>query len=434
MWYTIHSRWLFFLLLLPALALNAQPKTNSPYSRLGLGDPMPLYFANQAAWGGLTAGFRDVHHLNIQNPASLGFLKSTSFESGLFARYAALQGDNESANVWAGNLSYLALGFPLINPINENLEKKEAPIHWGMAIALSPFTNIGYNIQTTEISAIEDTTTNNFRGTGGTYILQWSNGVRWKNLSVGLTLGYFFGNINNDREVIFNDLGVAYQNLFKDAISLRGLTWNAGVQYDLALGEDRRLIIGVSGHSATAFTANSNNFYRGINFSYPDTDTAVNVRDVAGEGRLPAEFSAGAVYEKGTRWRLGLEYAQAGWSEYTNEAREETLSDTRRIAFGVQFAPDITSYNQYLRRIRYRAGFYYQTDPRSTETLQLTQYAMTLGAGLPVVLPRQQASYVNAAVELGQFGSPENLREWYIRLTVGFTLNDDSWFFKRKFF
>jgi len=42
-------------------------------------------------------------------------------------------------------------------------------------------------------------------------------------------------------------------------------------------------------------------------------------------------------------------------------------------------------------------------------------------------------SWVNVALELGRTAPPEGLKETWMRLTFGFTLNDNSWFFKRKF-
>ena len=40
---------------------------------------------------------------------------------------------------------------------------------------------------------------------------------------------------------------------------------------------------------------------------------------------------------------------------------------------------------------------------------------------------------MNLSFELGQMGVADVLQERYVKLTVGFTLNDNSWFFKRKF-
>jgi hypothetical protein len=67
-------------------ALAQQPRLNSPYSRYGLGDSYNQYFANQAGWGGQTAAYHDPFHLNLENPASLSFLRTTAFETGMFAK------------------------------------------------------------------------------------------------------------------------------------------------------------------------------------------------------------------------------------------------------------------------------------------------------------------------------------------------------------
>jgi hypothetical protein len=58
---------------------------------------------------------------------------------------------------------------------------------------------------------------------------------------------------------------------------------------------------------------------------------------------------------------------------------------------------------------------------------------ITIGAGFPLVLPRQQVSFVNLAIQMGTIGDPSILRERFIKLNLGFTLNDNTWFYKRKF-
>ena len=65
--------------------------------------------------------------------------------------------------------------------------------------------------------------------------------------------------------------------------------------------------------------------------------------------------------------------------------------------------------------------------------VQLEQYGFTLGLGMPVVAPRQTTSYIHLGIELGRFGTSDVLQENYARINLGFTLNDNSWFFKRKF-
>ena len=423
--------------------LWAQPKDNAPYSRLGLGDLVSEAMVSQIGLGGWGAAYNDPYHLNLLNPASFAFLKSTAYDVGMYAKYARLKGGDEAANIWSGNLAYLALGFTLKNPINESLEPKVSPFRWGMGFALTPYSNVGYDIQTTEALQGTDSTLNSFKGSGGTYKLTWSNGWKYKDWALGLNLSYFFGKINYERQVIFEDIGISYQTLFDDATSVSGLTWNLGTQYTFRFKEmnddgekvfsGNRLVLGATAHTPGSFQTNSSRLYRAYNFSYPDIDTVVYETGVIESGRLPLEWSAGFMYELKNKWRMGAEYRASSWSQYENEAKPETLVNTWRVSGGVEYTPDMNSYNKYAKRIRYQFGLFYQTDPRGVTT-ELTNYGLTLGAGLPILLPRQQISFVHLAVEMGYFGAPTELRETYCRLSASFTLNDNSWFFKRKFF
>ena len=93
------------LFCLTAFAAWAQPKQNSPYSRFGIGDPLTQSFVHQTAMGSQFAAFHDPYHLNLQNPASYAFLRSTAFETGLFAKYSHLKSSTATENNWTGNLS-----------------------------------------------------------------------------------------------------------------------------------------------------------------------------------------------------------------------------------------------------------------------------------------------------------------------------------------
>jgi tetrahydromethanopterin S-methyltransferase subunit F len=107
--------------------------------------------------------------------------------------------------------------------------------------------------------------------------------------------------------------------------------------------------------------------------------------------------------------------------------------DSWRLSIGGEFIPDIISYNNYFERIRYRAGFFTGTDPRSVQGQQLNFTGLTLGLGLPIIMPRQMVSFVDIGFEFGQYGVKNILTEKYFNFTLGLTLNDNSWFFKRKF-
>lgn len=418
------------------------PKGNSPYSRFGLGDLVSQHLAAAGGMAGLSAAFNDPYHLNLQNPASLASLQSTAFEVGLYGKFAHLEDQNNNTNLWTGNLNYLALGFPLVNPISRVLDQSRSPWNVGMALSLQPFSTVAYDIraQVQQPGDLE-LTTNIFKGSGGTYRLNWGTGVKHKNFAAGINLGYFFGKLTNNLRVEFDSLDLAYSTEINNETSVTGFIWDVGVQYTLEFGKigknqnaRQRLTIGAYGNSATNFNTNYSLLFIRNNF-YTPVDTLTNTVDQRGKGTLPAQWTAGIVYEQPNKLKLGAEYSTASWSNYKNEGKEESISfsDANRMAFGLEWIPDFNSYNDYFSRVRYRAGFVYATDPRSIAGEQLKQYSVTIGAGFPIVLPRQQLSFINLSVEGGQFGLPDSVRENFVRITFGFTLNDNTWFLKRKF-
>ncbi len=430
---------------------NNPPKDNSPYSRYGLGDLSDQNNAASEAMGGLSATYHDIFHLNVQNPASFSFLKSTAFEVGLYGKYAQLKKGNTTGEVWSGNLRYMALGFPLTNPINEILNRRRPSNYaWGMGFSLLPFSTVGYDVQSTNYLPGIGNYTYRYFGKGGTYKVQWSNSVKYKDLAFGANLGYFFGKSTNERDVYFNDFDNSYLDNLVDNTSVGGVTWNAGVLYDHnfkkkndageIVNNGKRITFGVHGNSATSFRTNSDKLYKRVNTKYianstglSITDTILVANEARGNGKLPFEISAGIGYEVVNKFRLAANYSFGAWSGYRNDAKPETLKNGWRASVGGEYTPDYISYNSYLKRIHYRFGAFYTQDPRVYANQQLTNYGITFGFGLPIVLPRQQTSFVNLSFEIGKQGIPNELQSTYGKMTVGFTLNDNSWFYKQKF-
>lgn len=418
------------------------PKNNSPLSRFGLGDPLDQYVAGFGGMAGLSAAINDPYQLNLLNPASLPHLISTSFEVGLYAKYAGLKSEDKTAGVWSGNLQYMALGFPLKNPINKSLDRKTSKWDLGMSLALSPYTLVGYDVLTQQFDPDFGTATTALKGNGGTYKLAWGNGIKYKGFSVGVNAAYLFGKLTNSRKVNFDSLAFSYDTEFLDEVSVRGFVWQVGAQYvydfkktDKAgkrVPNGKRLIAGAYGGPSTNFNTNSSRYYYRF-LSAAIRDTILYSSEVKEKGRMPSSFTAGITYEEINKLRIGIEYSATRWSEYLNEAKPESLQDGSRLAAGVQYTPDVFSYNDYWKRVQYRAGLFHETDGRSIANDQVTRYGFTFGLGFPIIMPRQQISFIQTAFEIGKFGVPDVLQETYVKLSLGFTLNDNSWFFKRKF-
>ena len=427
---------------------NNTPKFNSPYSRIGLGDIANQNFAISSAMGGLGAAFNSKYAVNIINPASVGFIDRTVFDVAGFFRYGLLDtGDGgDKVKTFAGNFQYFSLGFPMKNEVNIELDNRPPLLYWRMNFALVPFSNVGYNVEINSSTETDDIVTN-FTGKGGTYKMIWTNAVRYKDLSFGVNAGYVFGNVINEREVFIDGAENVYYNDLVDQISYRGVVWSFGAQYKYQLkkmNEKKELVNSGKTLTAGAYfgskssinTETSQLFRRRSSAFNPPQgiDTVRNVIDLEGGAFLPGNFGIGLLYEHENKYRVGIDYSASKWSGYENDAKPETLLDSWRVAAGGEWIPDVGSYNKYMDRVRYRLGFFYENDPRSDEfDEQLSAFGITLGTGMPIILPRGQTAFFNLGLELGKFGTSNSLDESYIKLNLGFTLNDNLWFYKRKF-
>ena len=443
------------LLVISSLQLNAQytddpnykqniPSENSLLSRYGIGNLNPQYFASNSGMGGLTAAYRDKFHFNPFNPASLPSLRTTAYEVGLFAKNTTVKSNGGNSASWSGNLNNLALAFPTYSVINEVLDRKPRVFRWGMGMSLMPYSTVGYNINTvsqTENKNDSSNVANYFIGSGGTYRAMIGNGFSYKGLSLGVNVGYVFGKISSLRQSILGDkLVVSYLNNFEDNYSLRGFSWNAGLQYDITLdpkknandkGDRKHIVIGAYGNPSTNFTTKSNRNYTRVFSGVSDSITSFT--DKAGTGVLPSEYTLGIMYENGLLFKGGIEYKATNWSEYSNTAKSETLLDANQLSAGVEFIVDKNKLKTEEEKMRWRLGFHTGKDPRSISGEQVTNTAGSMGVCLPLRVGRgQQISYLNVGLEYGQLKT-KIVSENYFRINLGFTLNDNTWFLKKKF-
>ncbi len=416
---------------------------NSPFSRFGIGDLVdvnPIYLRQM---GGTNASYADNYHINHVNPASLPFLRATSFDIGLAAKYRTLSDDANTTKGWSGKLEYLSLAFPLRNPLNEVFDREVRDLRFGMSFSLLPVSRVSYLISNDASDEELGEFSRDFRGSGGTYKVQWGNGVKYKHFYGGINLGYVFGKINYERNLEFEDLNT-FDIRFSNNYSMRGFQYNIGLIYQLVLNEEKAtddsnvsiqaINFGVYGNSATSLSIDYEELFInefGASFTGSVTDTLSFESGIQRSGMLPGQLGIGMTYFKGSSLSLSLNYVLTRWSQYENEANPETLSDTYKLSFGGFYRPNVKSF-KYRNRVFYRFGGYIGKDPISIDNNQLSTYGATMGFGLPFVYQRK-ISHINLGFEVGRRSVGTILRETFVKLGVGLTFNDDEWFIKRKY-
>lgn len=438
------------LLLLGTLHALGQVQTVSPYSRFGLGDLAETDFQHLQILGGIRGAFNDKYQTNLANPASLTSLTATSFEVGAFAKFSTLEEGDRSAYIRSGNFSHISLSFPVFNPIADLLNRKERKVKWAMNLSIVPYTRVGYDTETVDSTNADiGTLTYRFEGTGGSYKAQWGHGFAYKDLSVGAKLYYLFGKNTLDRSVDFEDNLNSNDNRFTNEYTYNGFGVDLGLIYKFKLNEKKleandgkgdlqTLHLGFYYSPSIGLNTNSDQFYRTVNTSTPGgaVDTLIFTEEPkAGSAVNPGRWGAGVYFTSGDKWRAGLSYESQLWSNYENEATEEdpgVLSDSYSFHAGVGYRPDFNSYDNFMKRLTYKFGLQFGTDPRTINGEQIKTFAVNTGVTAPFFFQRQ-ISFVDLGLQYGSRTVTNGIKENYFKILLGFTLNDNDWFIQRKF-
>jgi hypothetical protein len=107
------------------------------------------------------------------------------------------------------------------------------------------------------------------------------------------------------------------------------------------------------------------------------------------------------------------------------------LSDSYKISLGGQVTPDFFAVDNLLKRTTYRFGLEFQQTPYVVNQTNIQDLGINFGGSLPL----NNISLTNFAVKLGTRGTTINglIRENYVSFSLGFSLNDNTWFYKRVF-
>lgn len=426
----------------------AQNNDNSPYSRYGIGDLADPNLNHTRQMGGLGASFLDGYHINIVNPASLAYLNATAFDVGVFAKRTQLKDSKAQNAFWSGNLEYLSLAFPLRNPINEVYDNVKRDYKLAMAFTLMQHSSVGYDIANSDSTSTGMQFTRNYNGTGGTYKVLWSNAIKYKNVSAGLNFGYLFGKLRYENRLHFTTSEFAYADLYGNDFNMNGFLWSGGLMYSDIINKkafennkaltSKRISLGIHANSATSFNTEytlNHILLQQLPGNVFNTDTVAIKDSISGKGKLPAEFGIGATYYSGEKFSIGFNYNTSLWSSYFNEASGDktgTLKNSQRVSLGGHFRPDYKSFENFFKRVYYRYGVYYASDPRVVRGTQIETYGLTFGVGMPFVFQRK-VSHMNLGFDLGIRGNNTPISEKFVKISLGVTFNDDEWFLKRKY-
>jgi len=468
-----------FFTLAHVCSFGQSSNTSSPYSRYGLGDLTGKGFAQGFALGGTHIALQNdstqLFFINNGNPASYANLSLTTAELGL--NYSLVKIENATAKNIAHNaaLGYVSMAFPI---------KK----WWGSSIGIIPFSSVGYAISDhKELSSAGDVEYL-YEGEGGINQVYFGNAIkplygipgaflkskryerlkqenkkyeinnilkrkrRAQGLSLGMNVSYLFGNIENSKRSIFQPTVVALNTRSVTSRRISDVFLDYGLQYAFTidsmhgrdLKDNVKIMIGATFSAQTNVNARIDtltySYYYGSSGDEVLKDTIHLSTDSKGKVTFPLSFGFGLGFRKGDKWLAVADFAIQNWSSYQAFNQSQNLKNSMRISAGVQYTPNAKYVAKnliegYYKRVQYRIGGRYAKTALELKNTQLNEYAVTIGAGLPVGrnFLLQNFSMVNIGLEFGQRGTTVNglIRENFMKVSLGFTIND-RWFVKPK--
>lgn len=412
---------LSLFLIFVATAIFAQSGSSSPYSGGGLGERNFNGTEANRHMGGLDV-FTDSIHANLNNPASYGFLKLTTYSVGVNYRNNSLSSTSDSYNADTASLDYLAVSIP-------------AGI-FGFSFGILPYSSVGYRLE--GISGSENSEIlNRYEGTGGINQTYISVGLPLtKFLAIGASINYNFG-------TLFYRSGQFLENIdngtfLTNQSSLSGLSYLFSAQAIIPIKKRYKLQGMFSFQPEAPLNSQNNRIFYTQSISTESISDFVEV-DLSSSGLdktlldISETYRTGLGFGKDKKWFLGVQRNLTKSANFANDFfKRENIRyrDSQKWSVGGFFIPNYASFTNFWKRVVYRFGFHTEQMSLIVNNIPLTETGISFGVGLPL----GGLSNVNVGLEISQRGQKESglLQETLIGFRVGLSLND-VWFIKRKY-
>jgi len=406
---------------LVSLNMTAQDGSASPYSFFGIGELKFKGTVENKAMGGLSI-YADSIHLNLQNPASLGRLKLTTYTVGGNYKATTLKTNSDSAKGSTTTLDYFAVGLPMGK--------------LGVSFGLMPYTAVGYKtgfINRSEANVGDG----RYQGKGGLNKVFVAAGYAVnKELSLGIDANYNFGKIENEAIYV---TGVQYDTQEINVSRLSGLALNLGVNYQKMVTDKLQLISGLTYSPASNLTSKNDRITSSIVWNSNSLPSPVST-EISALGalsttkfKLPSKFTIGAGLSQQKKWFAGIDFTTLSTSKLENRtfvANNMRFVNASKIAVGGFYIPKYNSLTSYFDRVVYRAGMRFENTGLVVNNEKIKEFGMSFGVGLPV---GRLFSNMNIGVEYGSRGttSANLVKENFFNFNLSFSFND-KWFQRRR--
>lgn len=421
---------LFFSLLL-GFSINASSfgqVDQSSYSSLGLGGLNWSGYAHNAGMGGLGLTYNSKFFFNDMNPAILGTNLEAVFQLGAAMDVRSISNGNDAYNTFTGGFRDLGISLPIVYS------------KWNVGISVTPYSSVNYGFTELRNGPEGSQTLVDVTGSGGIDMASLSTSFRIGGLYLGLRGNLHYGNITAEEKFTLTDLLTNFgTTVVNERRSFGKVSGRAGLLYKIKLSDDKFFNIG--GFYSPQFDLGQTslvtfeNETSGGNVTSSDTLRYDKDQDLTVS--IPDRYGIGVSYEIAQKFVLGVDYQAQNWADYRNRdgGLESYYGNAFRFAVGTEYIPNYEEPSRLLNVTSFRLGFHYERTPFLVNNEQVNDIGINFGVSVPLS-SFWGLSHVNLGATLGQRGNISTaglVRENYIKLNLGFSLQDLTWFTKQRF-
>lgn len=412
----ISNRILILCMALLGCSAGMTAQTNSPYSKFGYGLLSNNATAAQSLMGGVGYAMNGNRQINVMNPASYAAADTLTFLFDMGLDFTTIKsndkGNGAKSTNFGGGLDYVTMQVPIGKCM-------------GASLGLVPYSSVGYSFG----SDIDHGTTNH-QGSGGINQLYLGFAGRvYKGLSLGFNASYMFGTLINDVYVNPED---GSSSLFEQVVKVKDWHIQFGAQYNLDINRENRVTLGVVYSPGKTLLGDAEVVKYDITAESKPTDDLIDKTSLRGNASLPESWGGGVSWRWQNRLLVEADFTYQPWSKAKvlemENFKSSRMADRWQAGLGAEFTPQARG--NYLQRITYRAGGFYNRDYMMVGDNHVKEYGVSVGFGLPTMASK---TLVNIGFEYRhrQAYPSALLTEDYFNIKLGINFNE-LWFFQNK--
>lgn len=439
-----------------AKAQESSVNTFSPYTMYGVGNENFTGSTHLAGMAGTGIAWKNGGfdtdaeiRVNTLNPASLGGLaggRSFILDVGLSGTGTYLRQNNGSGGTVntsynTFNVNHITVAFPLARKL-------------GMAVNVSPYSQIGYRIRRDDMSHLADLGMVRYLYYGEGDMAEMKAQLGWdiaKWISVGAEFNYLWGDINRTYQAtVYPYTGSGdYSQVSptSGAIAVTNervsrIAGNFGVQFTPVNKRKTRLTIGATYRLGAPLNSKIVDYIPSNNI----IGDIIRQDEYTSAQYIPQAIGVGVFFHR-PKFAVGFDYVYQDWGRCNayDQANGVGYVNTNTFKFGLQYTPNRRDVGvkagNFFNRITYRLGLRYNDYYMQFGGKKLNEKAITIGLDIP--FGSMKVSNMSVGLEFGERGrlglddrQRQLIRERYWKISVGVMLfgrDHDYWFEKYKY-